>query len=39
MELAEVLRKSPQDPRLTGPLHACLAEQALGAGWLDAATG
>ena len=36
-ELAEVLRKSPQDPRLTGPLHACLAEQALGAGWLDAA--
>jgi DNA-binding CsgD family transcriptional regulator len=31
-ELAAVLRKSPQDPRLTGPLHACLAEQALGAG-------
>ena len=26
------LRDSPEDPRLLGPLHACLAEQALNAG-------
>jgi ATP/maltotriose-dependent transcriptional regulator MalT len=31
-DLAATLRKSPDDPRLTGPLHACLAEQALDAG-------
>ena len=31
-ELATALRKSPEDPRLLGPLHACLAEQALNAG-------
>jgi DNA-binding CsgD family transcriptional regulator len=31
-ELAANLRKSPEDPRVTGPLHACLAEQALNAG-------
>jgi class 3 adenylate cyclase/tetratricopeptide (TPR) repeat protein len=28
-ELAATLRKSPDDPRLSGPLHICLAEQAL----------
>ena len=28
-ELATALRNSPEDPRLLGPLHACLAEQAL----------
>ena len=31
-DLAATLRKSPEDPRLIGPLHACLAEQALNAG-------
>jgi DNA-binding CsgD family transcriptional regulator len=31
-ELARALRDSPEDPRLLGPLHACLAEQALNAG-------
>jgi len=31
-ELATMLEKSPEDPRLIGPLHACLAEQALLAG-------
>ena len=31
-ELAATLRKSPADPRFFGPLHACLAEQALNAG-------
>jgi DNA-binding CsgD family transcriptional regulator len=36
-ELATVLRKSPEDPRLLGPLHACLAEQALNTGDLAAA--
>jgi DNA-binding CsgD family transcriptional regulator/tetratricopeptide (TPR) repeat protein len=30
-ELAAALRKSPDDPRLIGPLRACLAEQALNA--------
>jgi DNA-binding CsgD family transcriptional regulator len=30
--LAETLRKSPDDPRLLGALHGCLAEQALNAG-------
>jgi DNA-binding CsgD family transcriptional regulator len=30
-ELAGLLRKSADDPRLTGPMHACLAEQALNA--------
>jgi DNA-binding CsgD family transcriptional regulator len=35
--LAATLRKSPEDPRLIGPLHACLAEQALNAGDLAAA--
>jgi class 3 adenylate cyclase len=30
-DLAATLRKSPDDPRLVGSLHACLAEQALGA--------
>jgi len=30
--LADALAKSPGDPRVTGPLHACLAEQALLAG-------
>ena len=28
-DLVATLRKSPDDPRLVGPLHACLAEQAL----------
>ena len=36
--LATVLDKAPPDPRLDGPLHACLAEQALYAGDLAAAT-
>ena len=36
-ELAVALRKSPEDPRLFGPLHMCLAEQALDAGDLAAA--
>ena len=36
-ELATMLRKSPEDPRLLGPLHACLAEQALNAGDLATA--
>ena len=36
-ELATMLRKSPEDPRLLGPLHACLAEQALNAGDLSTA--
>jgi class 3 adenylate cyclase/tetratricopeptide (TPR) repeat protein len=30
-DLAAVLRKSPENPRLSGPLHMCLAEQALAA--------
>jgi class 3 adenylate cyclase len=30
-DLAATLRKSPPDPRLSGPLHICLAEQALAA--------
>ncbi len=30
-DLAAALRKSPDDPRLVGTLHACLAEQALNA--------
>jgi class 3 adenylate cyclase/tetratricopeptide (TPR) repeat protein len=30
-DLVATLRKSPDDPRLVGPLHACLAEQALAA--------
>jgi DNA-binding CsgD family transcriptional regulator len=38
-ELATALRKSPEDPRLYGPLHACLAEQALNAGDLATAAG
>ena len=37
-ELATTLRKSPEDPRLLGPLHACLAEQALNAGDLATAS-
>jgi class 3 adenylate cyclase/tetratricopeptide (TPR) repeat protein len=36
-ELAATLRKSPDDPRLVGSLHACLAEQALAANDLAAA--
>ena len=36
-ELAATLAKSPEDPRLLGPLHACLAEQALNAGDLATA--
>lgn len=36
-DLVTVLRKSPDDPRLVGPLHACLAEQALNAGDLASA--
>ena len=31
-QLATSLGDSPEDPRLLGPLHACLAEQALNAG-------
>jgi class 3 adenylate cyclase/tetratricopeptide (TPR) repeat protein len=30
-DLAATLRKSPEDPRVFGPLHMCLAEQALAA--------
>jgi DNA-binding CsgD family transcriptional regulator len=37
--LAAGLEKAPQDPRLAGPLRACLAEQALNAGDLATATG
>ena len=36
-DLAATLRKSPSDPRLFGPLHMCLAEQALAANDLAAA--
>ena len=36
-DLATALGKSLDDPRLTGPLHACLAEQALNIGDLAAA--
>jgi len=36
-DLAATLRKSPDDPRLVGSLHACLAEQALAADDLAAA--
>ena len=36
-DLAATLRKSPDDPRLVGALHACLAEQALNADDLAAA--
>ena len=35
--LAASLAKTPEDPRLTGPLRACLAEQALNTGDLAAA--
>jgi DNA-binding CsgD family transcriptional regulator len=31
-ELADALARAPADPRVTGPQHACLAEQALMAG-------
>jgi DNA-binding CsgD family transcriptional regulator len=31
-ELAALLSKTADDPRLTGPVHACLAEQALNSG-------
>jgi hypothetical protein len=37
--LAAVLAKAPADPGLIGPLHACLAEQALYAGDLATAAG
>jgi DNA-binding NarL/FixJ family response regulator len=37
MALAETLRKGPEDPRLLGALHGCLAEQALNAGDLTLA--
>jgi DNA-binding CsgD family transcriptional regulator len=36
-ELADALAKSPDDPRVIGPLHACLAERALMAGDLPGA--
>jgi len=36
-DLAATLRESPEDPRLFGPLHMCLAEQALAAGDLAVA--
>ena len=36
-DLTAMLRKSPDDPRLVGPLHACLAEQALATNDLAAA--
>ncbi len=36
-ELATILAKSPADPGLAGPLHACLAEQALNTGDLAVA--
>jgi DNA-binding CsgD family transcriptional regulator/tetratricopeptide (TPR) repeat protein len=35
--LAETLRKAPEDPRVLGALHGCLAEQALNAGDLGVA--
>ncbi len=38
-QLAAALAKSPDDPRLIGPLHACLAEQACGAGDIATAAG
>ena len=38
-KLAAVLEKTPPDPGLIGPLHACLAEQALYAGDLATAAG
>jgi class 3 adenylate cyclase/tetratricopeptide (TPR) repeat protein len=38
-KLAAVLEKTPPDPGLTGPLRACLAEQALYAGDLATAAG
>ena len=38
-ELATALGKWPEDPRLYGPLHACLAEQALHVGDLATAAG
>jgi tetratricopeptide (TPR) repeat protein len=37
-DLAAALRKSTEDPRILGPMHACVAEQALNAGDLAAAT-
>jgi DNA-binding CsgD family transcriptional regulator/tetratricopeptide (TPR) repeat protein len=36
-ELTAVLAASPDDPRLLGPVHSCLAEHALGAGGLTSA--
>ncbi|MGD0605767.1 MAG: AAA family ATPase [Streptosporangiaceae bacterium] len=36
-DLAAALRKSAEDPRIAGPMHACAAEQALNAGDLAAA--
>jgi DNA-binding CsgD family transcriptional regulator len=36
-DLAAALRKSTEDPRILGPMHACAAEQALNAGDLAAA--
>jgi DNA-binding CsgD family transcriptional regulator/tetratricopeptide (TPR) repeat protein len=36
-ELAAMLASAPPDPRLTGPLHACLAEHALNTGDLAVA--
>ncbi len=36
-ELAAALGDTPQDPRLTGPLHACLADQAVNTGDLATA--
>ena len=36
-EVAAILATAPADPRLTGPLHACLAEHALNAGDLGGA--
>jgi DNA-binding CsgD family transcriptional regulator len=38
-ELAAGLARSSEDPRLAGPLHACLADQALNAGDLATAAG
>src|ERR1700728_3967554 len=37
MVLAQTLRKAPEDPRLLGALHGCLAEQALNDGDLTTA--
>jgi DNA-binding NarL/FixJ family response regulator len=37
VRLAETLRKSPEDPRLLGALHGCLAEYSLNAGDLTVA--